>query len=496
MTRAAPTTRYRDFIAAARRHTPSALLPTLAAVSASQFDGGAYERRPGEVIFPWMIAAAARENIAFSNEHRSTAPVTQKDLGRLRDLYINLEEPFLDSVGQPDALESFLVRTAFEQFPYQHSRYEDMSRILLLFDRDYTGLGCRVLSSAAWTGLLGLPVDAFMRTAFFIMVGARVNGGWFDPRWLDQPHLQPALNALDVTGPQVMDIFRRIFGTDVETVRRRVLEERKNDSRLHRYEFNPLVDKPFVLMPDNRYLAPNVYFVAQRLSPAALYYVGWNSLGKAFADDLGVVTEVYVGEQLALVNAAAILHDVEYAKGQHAADYIVVLPGLTLVIEVKSARVSPPGRLDQQGYLDDLNRDVGKALKQIKRTGDMIRNGHPAFTAVDPTQEIRGIVVTAEPHYLLNSQIYRDGIFDPEYQAVILSLGELEHAVAAAHAGDSIGLFTALTTPRAEGGYNVEKAISTHERSLGVTKARNPLLDDAYKRAWGPLDAAALKTRP
>ncbi|MGW3808481.1 nuclease-related domain-containing protein [Micromonospora sp. NPDC005113] len=408
---------------------------------------------------------------------------------------MNLHEPFLDSVGRPDALESFLVRTAFEQFPYQHSRYEDMSRILLLFDRDYTGLGCRVLSSAAWTGLLGLPVDAFMRTAFFIMVGARANAGWFDPRWLDQPHLRPALHALDVTGPQVMDIFRRIFGTDVETVRRRVLEERKSDSRLHRYEFNPLVDKPFVLMPDDRYLAPNVYFVAQRLSPAALYYVGWDSLGKSFADDLGVVTELYVGEQLALVNAVAILHDVEYAKGQHAADYIVVLPGLTLVIEVKSARVSPPGRLDQQGYLDDLNRDVGKALKQIKRTGDMIRNGHPALTGVDPTQEIRGIVVTAEPQYLLNSQIYRDGIFDPEYHAVILSLGELEHAIAAAHVGDSIGLFTALTTPRPEGGYNVEKAVSAHERSVGVTKARNPLLDHAYKRAWGRLDAAALEAR-
>ncbi|WP_328371697.1 NERD domain-containing protein [Micromonospora zamorensis] len=493
MTPAVPTTRYRDFIAAARRHTPSTLLPALAAVSASQFDGGAYVRAPGEVIFPWVIAAAARENITFGNEHRSTAPVTKKDLGRLRNLFINLDDPFLDSVGQPDALESFLVRTAFEQFPYQHSRYEDMSRILLLFDRDYTGLGCRVMSSAAWTGLLGLSVDAFMRAGFLIMVGARVNAGWFDPRWLDQPNVQSALSALDVTAPQVMNIFRQIFSTDIETVRRRVLEERKSDPRLHRYEFNPLVDKPFVLMPDHRYLAPNVYFVAQRLSPAALYYVGWESLGRAFADDLGVVTEVYVGEQLALVNAVNILHDVEYAKGQRAADYIVVLSGLTVVIEVKSARVSPPGRMDQQGYLDDLNRDVGKALKQIKRTGNMIRDHHPAFDSVDPTQDIRGIVVTAEPHYLLNSQIYRDVIPDPEYQTVILSLSELEHAVAAAHVGDPVGLFAALTTPGPVGTYDVAKAIAAHERSLGVTKARNPLLDDAYKRAWGPLDAAALE---
>ncbi|MER5608751.1 hypothetical protein AB0F93_20510 [Micromonospora tulbaghiae] len=490
-----PTTRYHDFIAAARRHTPSTLLPALAAVSASQFDGGGYVGRRDEVIFPWVIAAAARENIAFGNEYRSTAPVSRKDLGRLRNIFMNLEDPFLDSVGEPGASESYLVRTAFEQFPYQHSRYDEMSRMLLLFDRDYTGLDCRILSSTTWTELLGIPVDAFMRAAFLVMVGARVNAGWFDTRWLGQPHFQPALNALDVTGPQVMNIFRRIFATDVETVRQRVLAERKGDSRLYRYEFNPLVDKPFVLMPDGRYLAPNIYFVAQRLSPAALYYVGWESLGSPFANDLGVVTEVYVGEQLALLDAVNTLHDVEYERGQRAADYVLVLPGLTVVIEVKSARVSPPGRLDHQGYIDDLNRDVGKALKQIKRTGDMIRDGHPAFAMVDSTQDIRGIVVTAEPHYLLNTKIYRDVIPDPGYQTVILSLSELEHAVAAAHIGDPVGLFTALTTPGPVGTYDAAKAVAVHERSLGVTQARNPLLDDAYKRAWGPLDAGSLGAR-
>ena len=40
-----------------------------------------------------------------------------------------------------------LVRVEFEQVPYQHSRFEDMFRILLLFDRDYTGLGCTVMST-------------------------------------------------------------------------------------------------------------------------------------------------------------------------------------------------------------------------------------------------------------------------------------------------------------------------------------------------------------
>ena len=400
-----PSTRYSDFICAARRHTPSALLPVLAAISADQFDGGAYRARSNAIVYPWIIGAAARENMAFSNEHRSAAPVTNKDLRRLRNTYINVHDPFLDQPGQPDAFESYVVRTAFEQFPYQHSRYEDMSRVLLLFDRNYAGLGCKVLSPSTWETSLGLPLDAFMRTAFFIMVGARVNAGWFDPEWLRMAHFQPVLEALDVNASQILDVFSRYFATTLTEFKRRVQQERHRDPLLQRYEFNPLVERPFVLMPDGRYIAPNIFYVAQRLSPAALYYLGWETLGRSFADDLGAVTEAYVGEQIDLLKPQKLLHDVEYKTGQHAADYVVALPGLTLVVEVKSARVSPPGRLDLRGYLDDLNRDVGKALKQVKNTADLIRAGHPAFASIVPAQEIRGVVVTAEPHYMLNSPL-------------------------------------------------------------------------------------------
>ena len=65
-----------------------------------------------------------------------------------------------------------LVRVAFEQVPYQHSRFEDMFRILLLFDRDYTGLGCTVMSTEGRFSCSGLPQQAFMRAAFLILVGA------------------------------------------------------------------------------------------------------------------------------------------------------------------------------------------------------------------------------------------------------------------------------------------------------------------------------------
>jgi len=40
-----------------------------------------------------------------------------------------------------------------------------------------------------------------------------------------------------------------------------------------------------------------------------------------------------------------VLHDLRYAMGANAADYLASLPGLTLVIEVKWARAARLGRL-------------------------------------------------------------------------------------------------------------------------------------------------------
>lgn len=185
--------------------------------------------------------------------------------------------------------------------------------------------------------------------------------------------------------------------------------------------------------------------MAQRVSPASLYFVGLPRWGTAFCSDLGKITEAYVGEQFGLLNPPVVLHDVEYKKGQHAADYVIGYPGLTLIVEVKSARVAQPGRLDINGYLADAEKDVGKAMKQITRTADLIKAQDPAFQTIDPTTEIRGIVVTAEPHYMRNSPMFRSSLTGSSYPTVIVSLSELEFAVSAALAGDPAGLFRGLT---------------------------------------------------
>ena len=481
-----PSTRYADFIAAARRVAPSVMLPALANASIHQLRGSSvYRPRADEVIQAWIIAAAARENIAYSNEFRQQA-VTRKDLFRLRDTYQDMHDPFLNTASQPGAVESLMVRTVFEQFPFAHSRFEDLSRILLLFDRDYSSLNCEVLSVTAWQEVLGAPLERFMRSAFFILVGALCNGGRFEPDWLSMPHFAPVFSAYDMVSAEVVEVFDRVFVADFADVRALAAADRNPDPHLRRFDKNPLLGTPFVRMPDGTNLAPCVHLVAQRVSPASLYFVGRDRWGDQFSQDLGKVTEAYVGEQLGLVNSPVLLHDVEYRKGQHAADYVIGFPGLTVIVEVKSARVAQPGRLDMDGYLADAEKDVGKAMKQIKRTANLIESQDPVFQAIDPTAEIRGIVVTAEPHYMLNSPMFRSSLPDSGYPTVILSLSEVEFAVSAALVGDPVDLFRALTD-WGSNGIDANAVARAHAAALGEPKPRNPLLQAAAERGWAKI---------
>jgi len=71
--------------------------------------------------------------------------------------------------------------------------------------------------------------------------------------------------------------------------------------RYRRYGFNPLSSRPAVAELASTLLIPVPAFVFRQASPLGLYYTGLARWGKAFADDLGELFEVYVGRQLGLL---------------------------------------------------------------------------------------------------------------------------------------------------------------------------------------------------
>lgn len=129
------------------------------------------------------------------------------------------------------------------------------------------------------------------------------------------------------------------------------------------------------------------------------------SNGCANTEALGKVFEHYVGSQLQLLRPELALHDVEYRRGQRAADWIVVMPKAVLVVEVKATPLTAGARVGTSRLQQDLERTPGCAIEQINRTATLIMERDPAFRDVPDDRPLIGLVVTLEPYYQSNSDL-------------------------------------------------------------------------------------------
>src|SRR5436190_1001434 len=92
--------------------------------------GGMWDQVRKPQPFPWAMAIAARESLRAGNEHRSSG-VGFSDLIDIARRYHDLYDPIDDD---QDAL-ALLVRTAYEQFPFQEPLFYGAARSRLLFER-------------------------------------------------------------------------------------------------------------------------------------------------------------------------------------------------------------------------------------------------------------------------------------------------------------------------------------------------------------------------
>ncbi len=459
-----------------RAHRPLDLLQALAAIAAANFTGVYTAPQPGGWN-PWAVAAIARESIAYGNEHRH-APVTERALVLLLAAHNDLEDPLLNDGSNASPWDYFL-RTVYQQFTASGSIQPELARFAAVLDRPFPTSEYEVLNAVTVHDLLGATVADYLGATFLFMVGAQVNRGLFDLDWINQPQFRQIVAV--IPAETLASVFIDKFAAPFDQIRAAARANRHPDQALRVHDFNPLITTPYVGFTPTQFIAPLPRLIADRASLAAVYYLGVERHGPSFTRDLGKVIEAYTGEHLRLIPIAAVTPEREYKPGQRSVDWILVLPEVVVLIEVKSARVNQAGRLNVPAYLEDVKADVGKAMKQIRRTADLVRGGHPAFADVPTDRPLRGIVVTAEPHYLINSPLYRDGLPDPSVPTVVLTLGELENLVA----------FTLVRNPN---GVLLSHTDWTADRPINITglqndwfgqypaKPRNPLIDEAWNR--------------
>lgn len=467
-------TRWAEFKQRVRAHAPSELLPAVAEASARLFDGGPLKvDRRG--MHPWALAEIARESLAYGNEHRR-APVTPQALRDLHNRYNDLADPFL---AEADGPFDVMLRIVYSQADWQSASFPEMARLGAMFNRPFDTT-YEVLTPATVIEMLGTDPNTYFGAALIFTVSAQMNAGRLNLGWFSQPNFAPVI--AEIPEDVLLDVFHRVFGADYAAAAERCRSTRNPEPELRKYDLNPLVVTPYVRMPDGTYVAPATKLVADKASLASVYHLGQKLWQDRFTRDLGRLVETYVGDQLALIPGAAVTPERRYGRNgaSKTVDWIVVLPTVVVLVEVKSARVSQAGRLDVEGFFDDVKKDVGKGLGQIATTAQMVASGHTVLADIPTDRPVRGMVVTAEPHHLINSPIYREGLPDPTVPTPILSLEELENTVTLTLATDPSGVLLDLTDRESDAGYDVVRKIARLHRDAGLAEWNNPILDAAY----------------
>lgn len=422
-------TTYPEFEQRVRRHRPSELVPAIAAITSGMSDDD-FRAMKQRLVFPWGLAAAARESLCRANEHRPGG-VTSQDVMEISGAYNALSEPMLDGtvVG---SLHAFMTRISNEQFPYQQSPFEELTRPYAMYHMNSDSVVTELVDREFWERALGCSMQHFWGAGFFSWTTAQRNSGWVDLAILGNPDLGRLFEG--VPRKTLEEVIKRHFSTTRPAYCARVEETRSKETELRRYDFNPLIRTPLIHWNDERFLAPIAQLVLRPVSTSGMYFIGLEACNteaekNAFTRDVGELFEAYVGRQLGEMNGAELLPEVAF-DGDRSVDWFLMFPHLTVLVEAKSTRLTQEARMGKPRLVDDVERSVGRAFRQLRTSHDLIRAGHPAFADIPADRPIVGLVVTLEPYYLVNNPLIRDVLPNPGMPVHTTSMRELEHLVA------------------------------------------------------------------
>lgn len=304
-----------------------------------------------------------------------------------------------ERVDSPDFFLRTMTQLSYEEFPYQEPMFEEVARSHAWIVEGLADVETKVVTEESLAALYdGVPFREVVGATFFLQVGALKNGGIYKESWLDQPNFK-----------EVLEIYPR---SNIEKIAARLTTTTqgfRDDFNQHcigktstaRFDCNPLVKTPFIDMGCGDPVAPVTRLILKTVTPEGLFYTGLAKYGSDFADDLGQMFEHYIGRQLKLIDGAEVLPEITYNKGGVAksVDWIVLLPNLTVLVEVKGRRVGVKARTGSPQLVEVLDGTIGRAREQLARTIENIAHGHKEFTHIPADRPILGMVVTAEQFY-------------------------------------------------------------------------------------------------
>lgn len=469
-----------EFRQRVRRHSPATLLPLLASRARDMASPDSWDVPP-RLETPWALAAAARASLLYGSDYRSAA--RPEDVLAICAAYARLD---LLRDSSDERVRTFLLRTCYDQLPYQSAVGNDVARSVAMFRDSLPAVSPTTLTPSALEDALGGTVVEFVGTGWLLFASAMSNGGVFADEWIDQPQFADVVR--DLPAPRLRDLIGRSFAADIAAQRADGMARRPDcarDPMAESFAYNPLLNRPLVTMEPGRYLIPSPLLLLRRVTTTGIYYAAMDALGSAIGNDLGAVFEHYVGRQLAQVpGVRRMVPEVLYdRRGKRTVDWFVVFDDLVLLVEVKAPRLTESARLgDDAALRNDLDRTIGSAWRQIDRSATLLADlPHELVAAGVPSHlPARGLVVTLEPYHMVTSP-FLDELLPPRPQTptTVASVLDLENMVSVARGGVSLAEQVRRLQDD-QGLANWSPTAAEHSAWPGV-RGDNPIIDAASR---------------
>lgn len=481
-----------EYVQRVRRHSPSSLLPLVAAAAAKY---GAPERpapwlsSPFRKYTPWALADVARVSLVSGNEHRSSR-TTERDLLEMLAAYSALDDPFRSAEPTTGSLMAFLLRTSGEQLTWQEPDYNTHGRTTALLCHTSPVKEARCIKPGWEADVFGCTIEQYVCVTQLLWGSALQTGGWFDPAWLDTQDAAPMRQR--ISRDELLRVVDQHFLTTVQDFRER---ERIQHQRSHapfqlrRFDFNPLRGRPVLAGFGPKYLCPSPQLSWAKASPAGIYYTAWERYGGDFATDLGDLFEQYVGRNLRLIPNVEVFPEINYKRGRgecKSVDWFVVFDDLVLLVEVKSTMPTNEVRLGTHEAVPVLLRKLKHAYTQINISAERVLSGDAAFREIPNDRPVLGMVVTLEPFHLANAPFQRQLFPETTIPVTVASASELEALVTISDQPIS-SLLLDLAADHERSTWSVSTALGGHEHR------NNPVMDAGW--AASRLTPAPSKTR-
>jgi hypothetical protein len=347
-------------------------------------------------LMPWGLAFIAKTALLRSTDNRQRE-LTEEEFSQLVRMHANLEDAFT-SPNNTD-LEGFLIRTAWEQFPYQDLKNAMIPRTLMLLkDADEALSHTPIDLGTVWTGITGLSLEEFLAIGFAYLAGV-TNYTRIHRHFAARGIFEGKISV------DQCEAFLKLTSTTYEDFRVASEPYKVNNPRYVKTEFNVLAQRPLVVVGDEL-IAPVPRLLLHRISDGIRYDLRDHLRledRNPFSEYFGLLFEWYTGRLLkSAFSPSTVFPEPVYGRPElRGPDWIVIDGDTALLFECRTSGLALASKTtaDREQLIEDLKRILIQTARRFPGKVSDLRAGKTNVD-LDGVTNFVPIVLTHEPAYV------------------------------------------------------------------------------------------------